>query len=491
MSILGNRVLRLEDPRFLRGEGRYVENLDARGRALVTFVRSPLAHARVNGDRRLGGRGAAERPGLHRRGRRRARRSARRRPGTSPPGWSGRSSPGTSSASRATSSPSSSRRTAPSGSRRGGAGARGLRPAAGRALGRGGADGRGAALPGRRDERREPRRLDGARRRAVRRLRRRRLGRAREPAAGGRARSSRARRRPWWRRRPSTLWATSQTPHAGQDGRRGLLGLDPATGARRRARTSAAGSAPSGSSAEGVLVAWLARKLDRPCAGPRRAPRACSRSRQGRGQRLEFTLGGTRDGKCSRTGSRCSADAGAYPALGAILPNLTALMSTGVYAIPKIEVDAVSVVTNTTPIDPVPRRGPARGGAGDRARDRPVRGRGRARPGRGAAAELHPEGRVPVHDGDRRDLRLAATTRARSTSLLRAAGYDELRAEQRGAAREGDADAARDRARAYVEITNPRRRGGVRRGRDHRGRRRDRAHRLVLARPGPRDHASR
>jgi Fe-Mn family superoxide dismutase len=27
MSILGNRVLRKEDPRFLRGEGSYVENL--------------------------------------------------------------------------------------------------------------------------------------------------------------------------------------------------------------------------------------------------------------------------------------------------------------------------------------------------------------------------------------------------------------------------------------------------------------------------------
>ena len=49
MSILGNRVLRLEDPRFLRGEGRYIENMPLEGAAWVTFVRSPLAHARVNG----------------------------------------------------------------------------------------------------------------------------------------------------------------------------------------------------------------------------------------------------------------------------------------------------------------------------------------------------------------------------------------------------------------------------------------------------------
>ena len=49
MSILGNRVLRVEDPRFLRGEGRYLENMPLDGALVVTFVRSPLAHARING----------------------------------------------------------------------------------------------------------------------------------------------------------------------------------------------------------------------------------------------------------------------------------------------------------------------------------------------------------------------------------------------------------------------------------------------------------
>src|SRR5579862_9834323 len=47
MSVLGNRVRRKEDPRFLRGEGRYVENVRLEGAASVTFVRSLLAHARI------------------------------------------------------------------------------------------------------------------------------------------------------------------------------------------------------------------------------------------------------------------------------------------------------------------------------------------------------------------------------------------------------------------------------------------------------------
>ena len=49
MSILGNRVLRKEDPRFLRGEATYVENLPLEGARTVTFVRSPFAHARITG----------------------------------------------------------------------------------------------------------------------------------------------------------------------------------------------------------------------------------------------------------------------------------------------------------------------------------------------------------------------------------------------------------------------------------------------------------
>src|SRR5947208_5191058 len=49
MSILGNRVIRTEDPRLLRGDGMYVDDLPLDGAAYVAFVRSPFAHARVLG----------------------------------------------------------------------------------------------------------------------------------------------------------------------------------------------------------------------------------------------------------------------------------------------------------------------------------------------------------------------------------------------------------------------------------------------------------
>src|SRR5690349_9021223 len=52
MSIMGTRVLRTEDPRLLTEGGHYVDDLrvpELDGAAFVTFVRSPIAHARITG----------------------------------------------------------------------------------------------------------------------------------------------------------------------------------------------------------------------------------------------------------------------------------------------------------------------------------------------------------------------------------------------------------------------------------------------------------
>ena len=49
MSILGNRVLRKEDPKFLTVGGRYVADLDLPGVASITYVRSTYPHARITG----------------------------------------------------------------------------------------------------------------------------------------------------------------------------------------------------------------------------------------------------------------------------------------------------------------------------------------------------------------------------------------------------------------------------------------------------------
>jgi aerobic carbon-monoxide dehydrogenase large subunit len=48
-SFFGTPHLRSEDPRFLRGEGRYLENIPVEGALRAVFVRSIMAHSRVNG----------------------------------------------------------------------------------------------------------------------------------------------------------------------------------------------------------------------------------------------------------------------------------------------------------------------------------------------------------------------------------------------------------------------------------------------------------
>jgi aerobic carbon-monoxide dehydrogenase large subunit len=46
-SILGTAVRRVEDPELIRGQGTYVDNIVPAGALHVVFVRSPLAHARL------------------------------------------------------------------------------------------------------------------------------------------------------------------------------------------------------------------------------------------------------------------------------------------------------------------------------------------------------------------------------------------------------------------------------------------------------------
>ena len=57
----GASVLRREDPRLLRGEGRFVDDIKLPGLLHAAFVRSPHAHARITG---LRTEAAAARPGV-------------------------------------------------------------------------------------------------------------------------------------------------------------------------------------------------------------------------------------------------------------------------------------------------------------------------------------------------------------------------------------------------------------------------------------------
>lgn len=46
-ALIGQRLLRVEDPRLLRGQGRFVDDIDVPGMLHAAFVRSQVAHARI------------------------------------------------------------------------------------------------------------------------------------------------------------------------------------------------------------------------------------------------------------------------------------------------------------------------------------------------------------------------------------------------------------------------------------------------------------
>jgi carbon-monoxide dehydrogenase large subunit len=149
-----------------------------------------------------------------------------------------------------------------------------------------------------------------------------------------------------------TLWISSQTPHQDKMVLGGLLGLEPEN-VRVVAPDVGGGFGAKGIAVEDVLVGWVARAIGTPVRWTETRSENMVAMHHGRASHMEFELGASREGKIDALRLNIVADAGAYPSIGAFLPNLTAMMACGVYVIPKVEIDVKAVVTNTTPIGPV------------------------------------------------------------------------------------------------------------------------------------------
>ncbi len=149
-----------------------------------------------------------------------------------------------------------------------------------------------------------------------------------------------------------TLWISSQTPHQDKMVLGMLLGLEPEN-VRVVAPDVGGGFGAKGIAVEDVLVGWAARATGKPIRWTETRSENMVAMHHGRASHMDFELGASREGKIDALRLNIVADAGAYPGIGAFLPNLTAMMACGVYEIPKVEIDVKAVVTNTTPIGPV------------------------------------------------------------------------------------------------------------------------------------------
>ena len=99
---------------------------------------------------------------------------------------------------------------------------------------------------------------------------------------------------------------------------------------------------------EQTVLAAVVRKLDRPVRWFEYRTENMVAMSHGRAQVQDVALGATREGKLVGLEAEVVADSGADAGLGAALPGYTMLMSSGVYQIPKIRFRTSSVLTNTT-----------------------------------------------------------------------------------------------------------------------------------------------
>jgi aerobic carbon-monoxide dehydrogenase large subunit len=249
-----------------------------------------------------------------------------------------------------------------------------------------------------------------------------------------------------------TIWLSTQTPHQDRMGLSMLLGMEESQ-IRVVGPDVGGGFGAKGLNVEDVMVGWLARELGRPVHWTETRSENMVAMNQGRAQVADFKIGATRDGEVKALKLDLLQDAGAYPSIGAFLPNLTALMASGVYRIPKIETSINTVVTNTTPIGPF--RGAGRPEASqilERAMDMlaaeldldPAEIRRR----NFIPADAFPYTTVSGARYDSGDYAGALDL------ALESAGYDELREEQRRRREEGGPLQLGIGLCVYVEVTN-------------------------------------
>jgi len=251
-----------------------------------------------------------------------------------------------------------------------------------------------------------------------------------------------------------TCWISHQAPHSVQPALAAALGLDTPL-VRVVCPWVGGGFGPKAAMyVEYLVAAAAAMRLGRPVKWVETRSEDMITLVHGRDYKMRARLGLNGDGRIVGLDASVQASAGAYPAIGAVLPMLTQMMSVGVYDIPKVRFQATSAVTNTTPVGAY--RGAGRPEATqliervlDVAADQigmdpaDIRRRNFIDPG------AFPLTTVTGGAYDSGEYAKALD------AVLAAAGYDELRAEQERRRKAGERLQLGIGVSCYVEVTAP------------------------------------
>jgi aerobic carbon-monoxide dehydrogenase large subunit len=251
-----------------------------------------------------------------------------------------------------------------------------------------------------------------------------------------------------------TFWGGSQTPHAVRDQIAFLYDLQPDNVRVVTPDVGGGFGSKIGVATDELLLVHLARLVGRPVRFSETRSESMVSLGHGRSQWQLLEIGGARDGRVTAYRLQIFGDSGAYPRLGAILPTLTGLMAQGPYDIAKVEVIPLSIVTNTTPI--VAYRGagrPEATAAIERAMDLFADELGldrvAVRRKNLIAADAFPFDNATYATYDSGNYQLALDT------LLNQIDYGSLRAEQAERRAEGSTIERGIGVSVYVEVTAP------------------------------------
>ncbi|HEX4862745.1 MAG TPA: molybdopterin cofactor-binding domain-containing protein, partial [Acidimicrobiales bacterium] len=147
-----------------------------------------------------------------------------------------------------------------------------------------------------------------------------------------------------------TCWISHQAPHSVQPALSAVLGLEPEK-VRVVCPWVGGGFGPKAAVyVEYLAAAAAAIRLGRPVKWTETRSEDMVSLVHGRDYTMNGKLGLTKDGKITGLDVSVKASGGAYPAIGAVLPMLTQMMAVGVYKVPRVRFQGTTVVTNTTPV---------------------------------------------------------------------------------------------------------------------------------------------
>ncbi len=251
-----------------------------------------------------------------------------------------------------------------------------------------------------------------------------------------------------------TCWSSTQGSHTAQGAIAGALGLDPSQVRVIIPDVGGGFGTKASPGAEECLLGWLARRAGRPMRWAETRTESLQSLGHSRAQFQTVTLGGTADGRFTHYRLDMLADAGAYPGVGALLPTFTGLMACGNYDIANVAWSATAVATSTAPVNAFRGAGrPEATAAIERAVDLfaaeigmdPAELRRRNYIAPDAFPLTTPTG-AAYDSGD---------YRASLEAALQAADYEGLRAEQAARREQGDNRQLGIGVATYVEVTSP------------------------------------